>query len=61
MIPQTGLSLILFIYWLLIPVACMIIGIYPTSKAEEKTLLDLFGKDYIEYKQEVGMFFPKFT
>ena len=38
----------------------MIIGIYPTAKAEEQTLIEQFGEEYIKYKQKVGMFFPKF-
>ena len=54
-----GLSLILLSYWLLIPTLCMIIGIYPTSKAEEETLIEQFGEEYTEYKRKVGMFFPK--
>jgi protein-S-isoprenylcysteine O-methyltransferase Ste14 len=54
-----GLSLILLIYWLLIPTIFIIIGIYPTAKAEEKNLIEEFGEEYIEYKQKVGMFFPK--
>lgn len=55
-----GLSLVLLIYWLLIPTLFIIIGIYPTAKAEEETLIEQFGEEYIEYKRKVGMFFPKF-
>lgn len=55
-----GLSLILLSYWLLIPTLCMIIGIFPTAKAEEETLIEQFGEEYVEYKRKVGMFFPKF-
>ena len=54
-----GLSLILHIYWLLIPTLCIMIGIYPTAKAEEETLIEQFGEEYINYKRNVGMFFPK--
>lgn len=54
-----GLSLILLSYWLLIPTLFIIIGIYPTAKAEENNLIEQFGEEYIEYKQKVGMFFPK--
>ena len=54
-----GLSLILHTYWLLIPTLCMIVGIYPTAKSEEETLIEQFGNEYIKYKQKVGMFFPK--
>ena len=54
-----GLSLILLSYWLLIPTLCMIIGIFPTAKAEEETLIEQFGEEYVEYKRKVGMFFPK--
>ncbi len=54
-----GLSLILLIYWLLIPTIFVIIGIYPTAKTEEETLIQQYGEEYIEYKRKVGMFFPK--
>jgi protein-S-isoprenylcysteine O-methyltransferase Ste14 len=54
-----GLSLILLIYWLLIPTLFIIIGIYPTAKAEEEILIEQFGEEYIEYKRKVGMFLPK--
>lgn len=54
-----GLSLILLSYWLLIPTLFIIIGIYPTAKAEENNLIEQFGEEYIEYKKNVGMFFPK--
>ncbi len=55
-----GLSLILLIHWLLIPTLCIIIGIYPTAKAEEERLTEQFGEEYIKYKRKVGMFFPSF-
>ena len=55
----TGLSLILFTYWLFIPTLCVIIGIYPTAKAEEELLIKHFGEEYLEYQRKVGMFFPK--
>ena len=54
-----GLSLILLSYWLLIPALCVIVGIYPTAKAEEKALTEQFGEEYVEYKQRVSMFVPK--
>ena len=54
-----GLGLILLSYWLLIPALCIIVGIYPTAKAEEKTLTEQFGEEYVEYKQRVSMFVPK--
>jgi len=56
-----GLSLTFFIYWILIPAFCVIIGIYPTAKAEEEILIKQFKveEEYIKYKQKVGMFFPK--
>jgi len=37
----------------------VIIGIYPTAKAEEEVLIKQFEEEYIKYKQKVGMFFPK--
>ena len=55
-----GLSLTFLIYWILVPALFIIIGIYPTAKAEEETLIEQFGEEYIEYKRKVGMFFPKF-
>jgi protein-S-isoprenylcysteine O-methyltransferase Ste14 len=55
----TGLGFILLSYWLLIPALFLIIGIYPTAKAEEKVLIEQFGDEYIKYQQKVGMFFPK--
>jgi protein-S-isoprenylcysteine O-methyltransferase Ste14 len=54
-----GLGLIFLSYWLLIPTLFIIIGIYPTAKAEEETLIEQFGEEYIEYKRKVGMFFPE--
>ncbi len=54
-----GLALVLSTYWLLIPLLFVIIGIYPTAKAEEDVLIDQFGRDYVEYQKEVGMLFPK--
>ena len=54
-----GISLILLTCWLLIPTLFMIIGIYPTAKAEEETLIEQFGEEYLEYKENVGIFFPK--
>jgi protein-S-isoprenylcysteine O-methyltransferase Ste14 len=54
-----GLSFILLNFWILIPAFFVIIGIYPTAKAEEKVLIEQFGDEYIDYKKEVGMFFPK--
>lgn len=57
---SAGLSLILLIYWLLIPTLFLIIGIYPTAKAEEEILMEQFGEEYDKYKRKVGMFVPKF-
>ncbi len=54
-----GLTLVLSTYWLLIPLLCMIIGIYPTAKAEEDVLIDQFWEVYVKYQEEVGMLFPK--
>jgi protein-S-isoprenylcysteine O-methyltransferase Ste14 len=34
-------------------------AIHPTAKAEEETLTEQFGEEYLEYKQRVGMFVPK--
>jgi protein-S-isoprenylcysteine O-methyltransferase Ste14 len=43
----------------LIPALCVVIGIYPTAKAEEEMLIERFGEEYIEYQRKVGMFFPR--
>jgi protein-S-isoprenylcysteine O-methyltransferase Ste14 len=46
--------------WLpLIPALCVIVGMYPTAKTEEKVLIERFGEEYIEYQRKVGMFFPR--
>jgi len=54
-----GLALVLSTYWLMIPLLCIIIGIYPAAKAEEDVLIDQFGEDYVKYQEKVGMLFPK--
>ena len=54
-----GLSLGLLTWWPLVPALCVVIGIYPTAKAEEKMLMERFGEEYIEYRRRVGMFFPR--
>lgn len=55
-----GLCLVLLCYYLFIPTFFIITGIYPTAKVEEDTLIEQFEDDYIKYKQQVGMFFPRF-
>lgn len=54
-----GLSGILLSFWILIPTAFVIVGIYPTAKAEEEVLIEQLGDRYLTYRNEVGMFFPK--
>lgn len=54
-----GLSLTLATLWPLLLALCVVIGMGPTAKAEEAQLTALFGKDYQEYQQRVGRFFPK--
>jgi protein-S-isoprenylcysteine O-methyltransferase Ste14 len=54
-----GLTLVLSTYWLMIPLLCVIIGVYPTAKAEEEVLISQFGEDYIKYQEKVGMLFPR--
>ncbi len=54
-----GSSLVLLTYWPLVPALCVMIGIYPTAKAEEEMLIERFGEEYIEYQRKVGMFFPR--
>jgi protein-S-isoprenylcysteine O-methyltransferase Ste14 len=48
-----------FCIWPLIPALCVIVGMYPTAKTEEKVLIERFGEEYIEYQRKVGMFFPR--
>ena len=60
MLITAGLGLVLLSYWLLIPTLLILVGIYPTARAEEAVLMEQFGDEYIRYKQRVGMFFPKF-
>ena len=59
MLILVGLSLVLLTWWPLVPALCVVIGIYPTAKAEEDMLIKRFGKEYIEYQRKVGMFFPR--
>ena len=54
-----GLSLVLLTGWLLIPVVCIIVGIYPTATVEEEMLVKQFGEEYIGYRRRVGMLFPR--
>ncbi|WP_094228834.1 methyltransferase family protein [Methanolobus psychrotolerans] len=54
-----GLSFVLLNLWILIPAFFILLGIYPTAKTEEEVLIEQFGDEYIEYKNQVGMFFPK--
>jgi protein-S-isoprenylcysteine O-methyltransferase Ste14 len=54
-----GLALTLTTPWLLLLALCVVIGIGPTAKAEEERLTTLFGKEYQQYQQRVGRFFPK--
>jgi len=54
-----GLSFTLTTIWPLLLALCVVIGMGPTAKAEEEQLAALFGKEYQEYQQRVGRFFPK--
>ncbi len=54
-----GLALVLRLYWLLIPTAGILLGIYPTARAEEAMLVERFGEAYMGYQRRVGMFLPK--
>ena len=56
---SVGLSLALLSPWMLVGTMCLIVGVYPTAKSEEETLVKQFGEEYIEYKQRVGMLFPR--
>ena len=35
------------------------IYIYIGTKLEERKLLEVFGEDYVRYKEKIGMFFPR--
>ncbi|MHA1519822.1 MAG: methyltransferase family protein [Promethearchaeota archaeon] len=53
-----GLPLLTLNYWLII----LVVGILPyyrIAKYEENGLIVLFGEEFIDYQQKVGMFFPK--
>jgi len=54
-----GLSLALLTWWPLVPALCVVIGMYPTARTEEEMLIERFGEEYIEYRRQVGMFFPR--
>lgn len=54
-----GLSLTLTTLWPLLFALCVVIGMGPTAKAEEEQLTAWFGKEYQQYQQRVGRFFPK--
>ena len=56
---SAGLGITLLSFWYLIPTALVLAGIYPTARAEEETLIEQLGDDYIDYRKRVGMFFPK--
>jgi protein-S-isoprenylcysteine O-methyltransferase Ste14 len=54
-----GLALTLTTLWPLLLALCVVIGMGPTAKAEEKHLIILFGEEYRRYQQRVGRFLPK--
>jgi protein-S-isoprenylcysteine O-methyltransferase Ste14 len=54
-----GLGLTLATLWPLLLALCVVIGMGPTAKAEEELLTALFGKEYEQYQERVGRFFPK--
>ena len=55
-----GLSLTFLYVIPLFSAVLIVLGIYPTAKAEEAVLVKQLGNKYIRYKQRVGMFFPWF-
>ena len=54
-----GLALTLTTLWALLLALCVLVGMGPTAKAEERHLITLFGEEYQQYQQRVGRFFPK--
>ncbi len=49
-------------YWLLIPFLAFYLGLYiPVMRAEEKELLEGYGSAFVEYSQQVPLFFPNFA
>nr|WP_320191241.1 isoprenylcysteine carboxylmethyltransferase family protein [uncultured Desulfobacter sp.] len=55
-----GLSLTFLYVIPLFSAVLIVLGIYPTAKAEEAVLEKQLGDKYISYKQRVGMFVPWF-
>ncbi len=54
-----GLGLVFFNFLPLFSALLLLVGIYPTAKAEENVLTKQLGKEYIDYQKQVGMFFPR--
>ena len=56
----SGLGMLFQVWWLLLPILLMVVGVYPTAKAEEASLTEQFGEKYENYRDAIGMFVPKF-
>jgi protein-S-isoprenylcysteine O-methyltransferase Ste14 len=56
---SSGLSLTFLAPWMFIGTLFLVVGIYPTAKAEEEVLVEQFGEEYIDYQHRVGMLFPR--
>ncbi|WP_157237941.1 methyltransferase family protein [Desulfobacter curvatus] len=56
---NVGLSLTFLYVIPLFSAVLIVLGIYPTARAEEAVLVKQLGDKYIRYQQHVGMFFPR--
>lgn len=54
-----GLGLAFFNVMPLIFALLILLGIYPSARAEEAVLVKQLGDSYTRYQQRVGMFFPR--
>jgi len=52
-------SLLFFKRFLLLILIALVPAIYLEAKAEEKSLIEAFGKEYKSYRNTTGMFFPR--
>ncbi len=55
-----GLSLAIYSLYFLIYAVVAVIMLFWMAYYEEKHLIKRFGKEYLNYKKETGMFLPKF-
>ena len=57
-----GFTVAAGVWWLGLVFAALFIGIYlPVMRVEAADMLDIFGKDFEEYRRNVPLFVPRFT